>query len=235
VLIPAGARSQLASAAFSTASPRAPPQQPIMRVSASRGINESSSDSPVRSSLACDPRMERERLGFSRASHPADQQPNDPRRGGDRPPSRDLEQHSRHIRRTSNLVFTRIVRPRVAPRVAGRVGITPDMPVAKSEQVPRPIRSQVREQRSALAEKASSAHGGAAQRFVCRKGQSDRDCFVGDHQHYVSAIVRRLGACTASRGGCRGSAARARRSKMGDACSQHGEASRCAGTRVLVG
>jgi hypothetical protein len=170
VLIPAGARSQLASAAFSTASPRAPPQQPIMRVSASRGINESSSDSPVRSSLACDPRMERERLGFSRASHPADQQPNDPRRGGDRPPSRDLEQHSRHIRRTSNLVFTRIVRPRVAPRVAGRVGITPDMPVAKSEQVPRPIRSQVREQRSALADHASSGHGGAAHRFVCRKG-----------------------------------------------------------------
>ena len=98
VLIPAGARPQSASAAFSTASPCTPPQQPIMRVSASRGINESSSDSPVRSSLACDPRMERERLGFSRASHPADQQPNDPRRGGDRPPSTDLEQHSRHIR-----------------------------------------------------------------------------------------------------------------------------------------
>jgi hypothetical protein len=120
--------------------------------------------------LGCDPRMGRERLGFPRASHPADQQPNDRRRGGDRPPSTDLEQHSRHIRRTSNLVFTRIVRPRVAPRVAGRVGITPDMPVAKSEQVPRPIRSQVREQRSALADHASSGHGGAAHRFVCRKG-----------------------------------------------------------------
>ena len=50
VLIPAGARPQPASAAFSTASPCTPPQQPIMRGSASRGINESSSNSPVRSS-----------------------------------------------------------------------------------------------------------------------------------------------------------------------------------------
>jgi hypothetical protein len=41
--------------------------------------------------------------------------PDDARRRGDRPPSTDLEQRSRHIRRTSNVVFTRIVRPRVAP------------------------------------------------------------------------------------------------------------------------
>jgi hypothetical protein len=43
-------------------------------------------------------------LGFPRASHPADQEPDDARRGGDRPPSTDLEQRSHHIRRTSNLV-----------------------------------------------------------------------------------------------------------------------------------
>src|SRR6266567_2008656 len=43
---------------------------------------------------------------FPRASHPADQEPDDARRGGDRPPSTDLEQRSRHIRRTSNLAFT---------------------------------------------------------------------------------------------------------------------------------
>jgi hypothetical protein len=170
VLIPAGARSQLASAAFSTASPCTPPQQPIMRVSASRHQREFKRFTRPVFPSPVTPGWNGSAWAFPRASHPADQQPNDRRRGGDRPPSTDLEQHSRHIRRTSNPVFTRIVRPRVAPRVAGRVGITPDMPVAKSEQVPRPIRSQVREQRSALADHASSGHGGAAHRFVCRKG-----------------------------------------------------------------
>ena len=35
--------------------------------------------------LACDPRMERASLGLPRASNPADQEPDDARRGGDRP------------------------------------------------------------------------------------------------------------------------------------------------------
>jgi hypothetical protein len=120
VLVLAGARPQPASAAFSTASPCTPPQQPTMRSSPSRGINESSSNSPVRSSPRLwPPDGTGTPWAFPRASHPADQEPDDARRGGDRPPSTDLEQRSRHIRRTSNLVFTRIVRPRVAPRVGG--------------------------------------------------------------------------------------------------------------------
>ena len=41
---------------------------------------------------------------------------------------------------------------------------------------------------------------------------------------HVSAIVRRLGVCTHGEVGAEVRAARARRSKMGDACSQHGEA-----------
>jgi len=42
----------------------------------------------------------------------------------------------------------------------GAVGITPEMPVAESEQGLRPIRSRVREQRSALLDQASSSTAG---------------------------------------------------------------------------
>ena len=85
-----------ASAAFSAASPCTPPQHPILRGSALRGINEGSSNSPVRpfpSPAAA--RMERVAASaFPRASHPADQEPDNARRGGDRPPSTDLELHA---------------------------------------------------------------------------------------------------------------------------------------------
>ena len=85
-----------ASAAFSAASPCTPPQHPILRGSALRGINEGSSNSPVRpfpSPAAA--RMERAAASaFPRASHPADQEPDNARRGGDRPPSTDLELHA---------------------------------------------------------------------------------------------------------------------------------------------
>ena len=53
---------------------------------------------------------------FPRASHPANQEPDDARRGGDRPSSTDLELHAQHhISRSSNRAFTHYVRPRVAP------------------------------------------------------------------------------------------------------------------------
>ena len=51
---------------------------------------------------------------FPRASHPADQEPDDARRGGDRPLSTGLEQHLRHQPNLQSCVFTRGVRPRVA-------------------------------------------------------------------------------------------------------------------------
>ena len=119
VLIPAGARPQPASAAFSTASPRTPPRQPIMRrLCITRHQREFKRFTRPVFPSPVTPGWNGSASAFPRASHPADQ-PSDARRGGDRPPSTDLEQHSRHIRRTSNLVFTHIVRPRVAPRGAG--------------------------------------------------------------------------------------------------------------------
>jgi hypothetical protein len=64
------------------ASPCTPLQHPTARGSASRGINESSSNSPVRSS----PRLKPPDgtgapWAFPRASHPADQGPDDARQG----------------------------------------------------------------------------------------------------------------------------------------------------------
>ena len=62
------------------------------------------------------PGQNRNPLGFPRASHPADQEPDNARRGGDRPPSTNLELHAQHhISRSSNRAFTHYVRPRVAP------------------------------------------------------------------------------------------------------------------------
>ena len=57
---------------------------------------------------------------FPRASHPADQEPDDARRGGDRPPSTDLEQHLRHQPNLQSGASTRGVRPRVARRQGDR-------------------------------------------------------------------------------------------------------------------
>ena len=51
---------------------------------------------------------------FPRASHPADQEPDDARRGGDRPSSTGLEQRLRHQPNLQSCVFTRDVRLRVA-------------------------------------------------------------------------------------------------------------------------
>jgi len=60
-------------------------------------------------------RMERAAASaFPRASHPADQEPDDARRGGDRPSSTDLKRRSRHQPNLQSRVFTQCVRPRVA-------------------------------------------------------------------------------------------------------------------------
>jgi hypothetical protein len=87
---PTGARR------FATASPCTPPTIPPTEIS----LNEASTKgshvfarpvfpSPVTA------RMERAALGLTpRASHPADQEPDNARRGGDRPSSTDLELHA---------------------------------------------------------------------------------------------------------------------------------------------
>jgi len=51
---------------------------------------------------------------FPRASNPADEEPDDARRGGDRPSSTDPKQRLRHQPNLQSSVFTRDVRPRVA-------------------------------------------------------------------------------------------------------------------------
>jgi len=62
-----------------------------------RGINEGSSNSPVRSSPHPQPPDgPAAASAFPRASHPADQEPDDARRGGDRPTSTDQELHAQH-------------------------------------------------------------------------------------------------------------------------------------------
>jgi len=57
-------------------------------------------------------------FGFPRASHPASQEPDDARRGGDRPSSTDLDYTLTSHQSISNPEFTRDVRPRVARREA---------------------------------------------------------------------------------------------------------------------
>jgi hypothetical protein len=66
--------------------------------SASRGINEGSSNSPVRSPLARGrPDGTSRHFGFPpRLPHPADQEPTTHAEGGDRPSSTDLELHAQH-------------------------------------------------------------------------------------------------------------------------------------------
>ena len=171
MLIPAGARSQPASAAFSTASPCTPPPATHQRGSASRGINERFKrfTRPVFPSPVT-PGWNGSALGFSPSFAP--RRPGAERRTSRRGqatehgPGTTLTPHQTNLQsrvHSYHATSRRIARFRA-------VGITPGMPVAKSQQVPRPIRSQVRERRSALADHASSGHGGAAHRFVCRKG-----------------------------------------------------------------
>jgi hypothetical protein len=67
--------------------------------------------------------MERAALGLTpRASHPADQEPDNARRGGDRPSSTDLELPLNSSTSISNPVAPQYVRPRVARRHRDRPG-----------------------------------------------------------------------------------------------------------------
>jgi hypothetical protein len=82
---------------FAAASPCTPLRHPIARGSASRGINEGSSHSPVRpfpSPVAA--RMERAPSGFPPGFAPRRPGADDARRGGDRPSSTDLELLAQH-------------------------------------------------------------------------------------------------------------------------------------------
>jgi len=86
---------------FAAASPCTPPHIPPTRFShneaneGSRKFARPVFPSPVAA------RMERAALGLSPwASHPADQEPDDARQGGDRPSSTDLELHAQLIRQS---------------------------------------------------------------------------------------------------------------------------------------
>jgi hypothetical protein len=91
-------RTCLASACRSTAaSPSTPLHHPIWRGLLYEASTRVQAIHPSGLPLACGPRMERTiASAFPRASHPADQEPDSARQGGDRPPSTDLEQRSRH-------------------------------------------------------------------------------------------------------------------------------------------
>jgi hypothetical protein len=88
------------------------------------------------------------------------------------------------------------------------VGITPEMPVAESEQGSRPIRSRVREQRSALPDHAYSGHP----RFATplhRGRRPDRRRARDRNRGNALAGLERLGReerSSAGRGACRPSA-----------------------------
>jgi len=81
-----------------TASPYTTLQHPIQRGCALRGINEGSSNSPYSGlPLACGrPDGTGRPWALPRASYPADQEPDDARRGGDRPSSTSLELLAQH-------------------------------------------------------------------------------------------------------------------------------------------
>ena len=86
-------RAQPAPAASQRPVPLTPLQHPILRGCASRGINEGSSNSPVRPfpSPATAQDGTGRRLGFPPSFAPRRPGADDARRGGDRPPSTDLE------------------------------------------------------------------------------------------------------------------------------------------------
>jgi hypothetical protein len=185
--------------------------------------------------LGCDPRMGRERLGFSPSfapRRPAAERPTS-RRGQatEHGPGTTLTSHQTNLQprvhsyRATSRRTARCRAGRHHARHAGReirAGPAPD-PIAGS-------RAAVGTGGSRL--KRSWRRGSPLR---VSEGQSDRDCSVGDNQQYVSAIVRRLGVRTHGEAGAEARAARARRSKMGGGRSQHGELYRCACMCVLVG
>ncbi len=111
-----GDRARPASAASQRHVP-VPRTNSICRGSASRGINEGSSNSPVRSSpRPPPPGWNEQQLRLSpELRTPPGQEPDDARRGGDRPSSTDLKQRSTSSTEPPIALFTRGVRPRVAP------------------------------------------------------------------------------------------------------------------------
>ena len=185
--------------------------------------------------LACDPRMERERLGLfpelrtpptsGRATH--------------------VEEGTGHRARTWNNTHATSDEPPTSCSL-----VSCDLASHRAFQGGRHhARHAAREIRAGPApdpiagSRATVGTGGSRLKRSWRRGsplrvsegQSDRDCSVGD----TSSMSRR--SCEGSvsvptaRWVPRSRAARARRSKMGDGCSQHGELFRCACTCVLVG